>query len=103
MMDVVFILVLFDWFFLSIDQHSDRSRKTSGFVVHLILEDTDIKFEPDFREYEEALIAVFELMLRTTSDMPRIETKLFVDWVRIKHLAGSSTLLESDSDVLKPP
>ncbi|XP_015226728.1 PREDICTED: dynein heavy chain 7, axonemal [Cyprinodon variegatus] len=78
---------------ISKDMHSDRSRKTSGFVVHLILEDTDIKFEPDFREYEEALIAVFELMLRTTSDMPRIETKLFVDWVRIKHLAALKPII----------
>lgn len=65
-------------------QHSERARGTSGFVLHLILEDADIKFEPDLRTYEEALVSVIELMLRSTSGLPRVETTLFPDWVRQK-------------------
>ncbi|KAM4561096.1 dynein axonemal heavy chain 7 [Fundulus diaphanus] len=65
---------------ISKDLHSDRARGTPGFVLHLILEDTYIKFEPDFRTYEEAVLSVFELMLRSTRRIPRVETLLFPDW-----------------------
>lgn len=50
--------------------------------MHLILEDRDIKFEPDFRLYEEALLNVYEFMLRSVSMVPRVETRLYPEWVR---------------------
>ncbi|XP_014909460.1 dynein heavy chain 7, axonemal [Poecilia latipinna] len=65
---------------ISINMHSDRARGTSGFILHLVLEDTEIKFEPDFETYEEAFISVFELMLNSTSDIPRVESTLFPEW-----------------------
>ncbi|XP_047226085.1 dynein axonemal heavy chain 7 isoform X2 [Girardinichthys multiradiatus] len=65
---------------ISKEMHSDRARGTSGFVLHMILEDSDIKFEPDLRAYEKVLVSVFELMLSSTRSIPRIETTLFPDW-----------------------
>ncbi|KAM9385734.1 dynein axonemal heavy chain 7 [Pholidichthys leucotaenia] len=62
------------------DSHSDRLREHPGFVLHLILEDKEIKFEPDFKMYEEALLNVFEFMLRSVSTIPRVETRLYPDW-----------------------
>ncbi|MEQ2219471.1 hypothetical protein XENOCAPTIV_018388, partial [Xenoophorus captivus] len=54
--------------------------------------DSDIKFEPDLRAYEKVLVSVFELMLRSTRSIPRIETTLFPDWVRITFLMTRDTV-----------
>lgn len=51
-------------------------------MLHLILEDGEINFEPELKLYEEALLHVYELMLRSISTVPRVETKLFLEWVR---------------------
>lgn len=53
-------------------------------MLHLILEDSEIKFEPDLKLYEEALLNVYEFMLRSISMVPRVETKLYPEWVRGK-------------------
>uniref|UniRef100_A0AAQ5XW12 EF-hand domain-containing protein n=1 Tax=Amphiprion ocellaris TaxID=80972 RepID=A0AAQ5XW12_AMPOC len=65
---------------ISQDLHSDRASKHPGFVLHLILEDREIKYDPDFQIYEEALLNVYELMLRSVSIVPRVETKLYPEW-----------------------
>ncbi|XP_067372006.1 dynein axonemal heavy chain 7 isoform X2 [Channa argus] len=56
---------------------SDKAHKHPGFVLHLILEDKDIKFEPEFQLYEEAILNVYEFMIRSVSLVPRVETKLW--------------------------
>ncbi|XP_070694441.1 dynein axonemal heavy chain 7 [Pempheris klunzingeri] len=61
---------------LSQDPQSERAYEHPGFVLHLILEDREIKFEPDLKLYEEALLNVYEVMLRSISVIPRVETKL---------------------------
>ncbi|XP_060945031.1 dynein axonemal heavy chain 7 [Limanda limanda] len=65
---------------ISPDQLSERAHEHPGFVLHLILEDGKIKFEPDFKQFEEALINPYEYMLRSISIVPRVETKLFPEW-----------------------
>ncbi|XP_026231920.1 dynein heavy chain 7, axonemal isoform X2 [Anabas testudineus] len=65
---------------ISQDPQSERAYEQPGFVLHLILEDRDIKFEPDFKHYEEALLNVYEVMLRSISMVPRVETKLYPEW-----------------------
>uniref|UniRef100_A0A3Q3S6H3 Dynein axonemal heavy chain 7 n=1 Tax=Mastacembelus armatus TaxID=205130 RepID=A0A3Q3S6H3_9TELE len=67
---------------ISQDPESEKCYEHPGFVLHLILEDREIKFEPDFKLYEEALLNVYELMLSSISKLPRVETKLFPEWVR---------------------
>ena len=63
-------------------QLSERAHEHPGFVLHLILEDGKIKFEPEFKQFEEVLINPYEFMLRSISLVPRVETKLFPEWVR---------------------
>ncbi|KAA8593177.1 hypothetical protein FQN60_009293 [Etheostoma spectabile] len=46
---------------------SQRAYEHPGFVLHLILEDREIKFEPKLKLYEEALLNVYELMIRSIS------------------------------------
>ncbi|TNN79438.1 Dynein heavy chain 7, axonemal [Liparis tanakae] len=65
---------------LSQDPQSERAHEHPGFVLHLILEDREITFEPKLKLYEEALLQVYELMLRSVSMVPRMETKMFLEW-----------------------
>uniref|UniRef100_UPI0037E73D97 dynein axonemal heavy chain 7 n=1 Tax=Semicossyphus pulcher TaxID=241346 RepID=UPI0037E73D97 len=65
---------------ISQDLRSERAYEHPGFVLHLILEDREIMFEPDLKLYEEALLNIYESMLRSISMIPRMETKLFPDW-----------------------
>ncbi|XP_031730848.1 dynein heavy chain 7, axonemal isoform X1 [Anarrhichthys ocellatus] len=62
------------------DPQSERAYEHPGFVLHLILEDGEINFEPELKLYEEALLHIYELMLRSISTVPRVETKLFLEW-----------------------
>ncbi|KAM3849660.1 dynein axonemal heavy chain 7 [Diretmus argenteus] len=64
----------------SSDPRSVRAYEHPGFVVHLILEDREIKFAPDFKSLERALLDVYDLMLRSISVVPRVETKLYSEW-----------------------
>ncbi|KAM6955770.1 LOW QUALITY PROTEIN: dynein axonemal heavy chain 7-like [Lycodopsis pacificus] len=62
------------------DPQSERAYEHPGFVLHLILEDGEINFEPELKLYEEALLHVYELMLRAISTVPRVDTKLLLEW-----------------------
>nr|XP_029135329.1 dynein heavy chain 7, axonemal [Labrus bergylta] len=64
---------------ISQDLKSERAYEYPGFVLHLVLEDREIKFEPNLKQYEEVLLDVYELMLRSISMVPRVETKLYPD------------------------
>uniref|UniRef100_A0A8C7F0G8 Dynein axonemal heavy chain 7 n=1 Tax=Oncorhynchus kisutch TaxID=8019 RepID=A0A8C7F0G8_ONCKI len=52
-----------------------------GFVLRLILDENDIKFEPDFKDFEVILLNVYDIMLKSISLVPRVETKLYSEWV----------------------
>uniref|UniRef100_G3NCJ3 Dynein axonemal heavy chain 7 n=1 Tax=Gasterosteus aculeatus aculeatus TaxID=481459 RepID=G3NCJ3_GASAC len=55
-------------------------RYHSGFVLHLTLEDREIKFEPELKLYLEVLLHVYELLLSSISMVPCVETKLYLEW-----------------------
>ncbi|XP_078119357.1 dynein axonemal heavy chain 7 [Sander vitreus] len=65
---------------ISQDPQSQRAYEHPGFVLHLILEDREINIEPKLKLYEEALLNVYELMIRSISMVPRVETKLYFEW-----------------------
>ncbi|XP_041837982.1 dynein heavy chain 7, axonemal isoform X2 [Melanotaenia boesemani] len=62
------------------DLHLNRTVGYPAFVLHLVLEDSEIKFEPDFKMYEEAFLHVYDLMLSAISTIHRVETKLYPEW-----------------------
>lgn len=53
----------------------------SGFVVFVILSDTKLTFEPDFYEFELVLLNVYDVMVKAVGCVPRVETKLYAEWV----------------------
>ncbi|XP_049583590.1 dynein axonemal heavy chain 7 [Syngnathus scovelli] len=60
---------------------SEQSFGYRGFTLLLILEDREITLEPDLKSFEDILLNVFEFMLRSVTLLPRVETKLYADWV----------------------
>nr|XP_055071765.1 dynein axonemal heavy chain 7 [Misgurnus anguillicaudatus] len=46
-----------------------------GFVVRLVLDQKKIKFEPDFKVFEVALLNVYDVMLTSISLIPRVDTE----------------------------
>ncbi|NXI39314.1 DYH7 protein, partial [Galbula dea] len=59
---------------------SDQACKHPGLILRLILENDNIKFEPDFSSYEDILLNIYTAMVEAVSDIPRIETKVFAAW-----------------------
>ncbi|XP_066541990.1 dynein axonemal heavy chain 7 isoform X2 [Hoplias malabaricus] len=62
------------------DPLSVRVHEHPGFVLRLILEQNQIKFKPEFQEFEGALVNVFDDMLVAVSKVPRVENKLYLEW-----------------------
>lgn len=58
-----------------------RAHEHPGFVLHLVLEDKEIKFETELKFYEEIILNVYDLMLSSISMIPRVETQLYPEWV----------------------
>ena len=69
-------------------QRSVRAYEHPGFVVHLILADKQIKFQPDFGDFEVVLLGVYDMMLSSVSMLPRVETKLYSETVRNGNALG---------------
>uniref|UniRef100_A0A6Q2WPZ0 Dynein axonemal heavy chain 7 n=1 Tax=Esox lucius TaxID=8010 RepID=A0A6Q2WPZ0_ESOLU len=65
---------------ISQDPYSVRAYEHPGFVLELILDKTQIKFEPSFKEFEVVFLNVFDMMLKSISLVPRVETKLYSEW-----------------------
>ncbi|TSM60567.1 Dynein heavy chain 7, axonemal [Bagarius yarrelli] len=59
---------------------SVRAHEHPGLVLHLILKQNKIIFEPDFKDFEEVLLNVYDAMMKCVSSVPRIETKLYPEW-----------------------
>uniref|UniRef100_A0A8C1K3M9 Dynein, axonemal, heavy chain 7 n=2 Tax=Cyprinus carpio TaxID=7962 RepID=A0A8C1K3M9_CYPCA len=52
-----------------------------GFVLRLVLDQNTIRFEPDFKDFEVTLLNVYDMMLKSLSLIPRVEMKLYSEWV----------------------
>ena len=37
-------------------------------------------FEPQFDNYMDALLGTYDIMISAVSKLPRLETKLYMDW-----------------------
>ncbi|XP_051046156.1 dynein axonemal heavy chain 7 [Phodopus roborovskii] len=59
---------------------SVRAFEHPGFIMRLILDNNSIKFEPEFNDYIDILINVYEVMIKAVSFVPRVETKLYSKW-----------------------
>ncbi|XP_046514011.1 dynein axonemal heavy chain 7 [Equus quagga] len=59
---------------------SVRAFEHAGFVMRLILDNNTIKFEPEFNDYIEIFLNVYDVMIKAVSFVPRVETKLYSKW-----------------------
>ncbi|KAM8901115.1 dynein axonemal heavy chain 7 [Lycaon pictus] len=59
---------------------SIRAYEHPGFIMRLILENDTIKFEPDFNDYADILLNIYDIMIKAVSFVPRVETKLYSKW-----------------------
>lgn len=72
-------------------QLSVRAHEHPGFVLRLILDQNHIQFEPNFKDFEVILLNVYDMMLKSVSLVPRVETKLYSEWVttRVMVMTGN--------------
>lgn len=54
--------------------------------MRLILDNNSIKFEPEFSDYIDIFVNVYEVMIKAVSFVPRVETKLYSKWVSNKDI-----------------
>ncbi|GAB1284962.1 Dynein, axonemal, heavy chain 7C [Apodemus speciosus] len=59
---------------------SIRAFEHPGFIMRLVLDKKAIKFEPEFNDYIDILVNVYEIMIKAVSFVPRVETKLYSKW-----------------------
>ena len=79
--------------FLFFLQNSVRRYEHPGFTVRLVLDQSSIKFEPEFKDFSTVFLSIYDVMMKAISIVPRVETRLYSDWVKNK----SSALLPSPS------
>ena len=58
-----------------------RAFEHSGFILRLVLDGTEIKYEPTFSDFEIVLLNVYDVMIKAVGIVPRVETKLYSEWV----------------------
>jgi dynein heavy chain, axonemal len=56
---------------------SIRKYEHSGFIMRLILGDNEIKYEPSFNDFEISMLNMIEIIIKSCSNIPRVETKLY--------------------------
>ncbi|KAG9271272.1 dynein heavy chain 7, axonemal [Astyanax mexicanus] len=78
---------------LAHDPQSTRPYKHPGFVLHLVLEQNEIKFQPEFQDFEVVLLNVYDTMLKSISLMPRVETKLYSEWPGTETPSGLNPII----------
>ncbi|XP_037706594.1 dynein heavy chain 7, axonemal isoform X3 [Choloepus didactylus] len=59
---------------------SVRAFEHPGFIIRLILDNDAIKFEPEFDDYRDILLNVYDVMIKAVGFVPRVETKLYSKW-----------------------
>ena len=62
-----------------------RAYEHSGFVIRIVLDGTHVRFEPDFPDFEVVLLGVFDAMINAVGIVPRVETKLYSEWVSCEY------------------
>lgn len=51
-----------------------------GFEINLIHKYTQLQFSPTFKSFNDALLNIFDAMVNAVTSLPRLETKLYLDY-----------------------
>ncbi len=71
----------FDYFLPHFVTQNNSPDQMPGFILRLVLEDKKIKFDPAIAEFEESLLSLYDMMFRVVQSIPRVETRLYAEWV----------------------
>lgn len=63
---------------------STRAYEHPGFVLRIILAESEIKYEPTFHDFEISLLNLVDIIIKACSNIPRVETKLYSDSAAIQ-------------------
>lgn len=55
--------------------------KNKGFQVKLLQRGDMLAFEPPFKNFRDALLKLIDIIIEAVEDIPRLETKLYLDWM----------------------
>lgn len=50
-----------------------------GFEISILQRNKLIQFEPSFAKFQEVILRVYDKMIEAVSNLPRLETKLYID------------------------
>ncbi|KAM9486845.1 dynein axonemal heavy chain 7-like [Clarias gariepinus] len=67
------------------DPHSVKAYEHPGFVLRLVVKQNKILFEPEFEDFENILVKVYDAMLTCISSVPRVETNMYSEWPGTEH------------------
>lgn len=56
-----------------------------GFEISILQRNKLIQFEPSFSKFLEVILQVYDQMIEAVSNIPRLETKLYVDLENTVH------------------
>ncbi|VEN46856.1 unnamed protein product [Callosobruchus maculatus] len=59
---------------------TDVKYSNKGFQIKLVQRANILAFEPTFKNFRDVLIGAIDLIVEAVSDIPRLETKLYLDW-----------------------
>ena len=68
-------------YLFSLVPNSTRKYEHPGFVLRLILSDTEIKYEPSFNDFQVSFLNILDIIIKACSNIPRVETRLYSDSV----------------------
>lgn len=69
-------------------QNSARAYEHPGFILRLVLDGSAIRYEPNFSDFESVFLDVYDLIVKSVENVPRVETKLYSDWVNCRLLCS---------------
>ncbi|CAG0897967.1 unnamed protein product [Cyprideis torosa] len=59
------------------ERRGNQNYTHPGFVINLVLEDTSIKFQPSFQEFEESILSLYDSLLEVVSHLPRVDNTVY--------------------------
>lgn len=66
-----------------------------GFVLRLVLSDSEIKFDPPIEEFENTSMQMLDKMMQDFRNIPRVDVSMYPDWVRTELIFyANQSLLE---------
>lgn len=58
----------------------DYGYTNRGFEINVVMRNKQLTFEPSFNKFSEALLGIYDKMIKAVGTIPRLETRLYLDY-----------------------